>query len=193
MEENFKNIKTEEIEIQFLDSKFDKNLQFQIFNLLILCNNEFIPPLSSHEFTTQTNLFSKGENSNNKKTPLNYFKNLLNQHLLVATHKNYIIGFMSFKKDYTCDYISNENLPNLYVSTVIVNPNYRGKGITKLFYKKLTETFSYHSIITRTWSSNVRHLKILNSLGFKNTAIIKNDRGENIDTVFYTLTPNTNL
>ncbi|MBQ8425251.1 MAG: GNAT family N-acetyltransferase [Clostridia bacterium] len=189
------NINIEDIEIKYLNKVTDKSFKFQILNLLILSDKEFIPALSSRESTTQTNLSgnSQNENTNKNVIPYNYYKNILNQSMLVATFENYIIGFMSFKKNYTCEHISEEFLPNLYVSTVIVNSNYRGKGITKLFYKKLNELFFDHHIFTRTWSTNAGHLKILNSLGFKNTVCLKNDRGENIDTVYYMWNANKKL
>lgn len=186
---------TKEITFELFEKLTNERYKQEILELLTLCDHEFIPALSSRESTTQSNLSDNSQrNSDSKNTiPYEYFKNLLNQYMLVATINYKVVGFMSFKLNYTCEHISETFLPNLYVSTVIVNPNCRGKGITKLFYKKLNEEFFDHYIFTRTWSSNIGHLKILNSIGFENTVTIKNDRGENIDTVYYMWNSNSKL
>ena len=122
-----------------------------------------------------------------------YFNNLMNQEIIVAIENGELVGFMSFKFNYVCDYIKEEFLPNVYVSTVIVNPKFRGKGITKLFYKFINNNFQDYHIFTRTWSTNIGHLKILQTLNFEQIVSIKNDRGVGIDTVYYHLSSNVNL
>ena len=41
------------------------------------------------------------------------------------------------------------------------------------------------NIATRTWSANYAHIHILDILGFKLVQRILNNRGPNIDTVYY--------
>lgn len=177
----------EELKIELFSNLKDKNLKEEILKILTKCDKEFIPALSSRESTTQTDLSGGKNNKETDETvvPYQYFKNLLSQQILIATIKEKVVGFMSFRQNFSCEYISKEYLPNLYVSTVIVDPVCRGKGITKYFYKKLNEIFFNHYIFTRTWGTNAGHLKILNSLGFELIKTIKDDRGKGIDTVYY--------
>ena len=46
------------------------------------------------------------------------------------------------------------------------------------------------NIATRTWSTNYAHMHILNNLGFKLVQRDINDRGPNIDSVYYLKKPN---
>jgi hypothetical protein len=45
------------------------------------------------------------------------------------------------------------------------------------------------NIATRTWSTNFSHMHILDKLGFKLVQRDLDDRGVNIDTVYYLKTP----
>ena len=179
----------DKINIELWQNYDDEKIRNQLLDLLIISDKEFVPALSSRESTTQTNLLGSNEDKkdegNSIKIPYSYFNNLFNQEIIIATENDKLIGFMSFKKNYVCKNIPDKFLPNVYVSTVIVNPNHRGKGITRLFYKFINKNYKDCHIFTRTWSTNVGHLKILTSLGFNQTLSIKNDRGNGIDTVYY--------
>ena len=176
----------DKILIKAIEDYNDEIIQRDLLELLVISDKEFVPALSSRESTTQTNLLGDNNNKNSEtKIPYSYFNNLLNQEIIVAIEDDKLAGFMSFKTNYVCDNIKEEFLPNVYVSTVIVNPNFRGRGITKLFYKFINSNYQGYHIFTRTWSTNIGHLKILKSLGFNQTLLIKDDRGEGIDTVYY--------
>lgn len=70
-----------------------------------------------------------------------------------------------------------------YVSTIIVDREYRKHELATQFYHELFKLFDL--ITTRTWSINYGHLNILQKLDFKLVKRISNDRGENIDTVYF--------
>ena len=62
----------------------------------------------------------------------------------------------------------------------------RGKGLTQKMYDFLfNNLYANSNIFTRTWSTNFAHLKILTKFGFELIKTIPNDRGENIDTVYF--------
>ena len=160
-----------------------------ILELLSLCDHEFVPALSARSSTTQANLLPGQKSS---KIPEAYFENIINQNNFLAIEDNKVIGFMSFKINYVCENISTEYSPNIYVTTIIVHPNFRHQGIAGKFYDSLMKKFKHHYIFTRTWSTNSGHLRILNVLKFHQHCYLSNDRGPGIDTVYYRFDPNKN-
>ena len=77
-------------------------------------------------------------------------------------------------------------MPNIYLSTLVLSAESRGKGITKKLYAHLfNELYPEKNIFTRTWSTNAPHIKILDYFGFDEMVRIKNDRGNGIDTVYF--------
>ncbi len=102
-----------------------------ILELLSLCDQEFVPALSARTSTTQINLSSENKVS---KIPEAYFNNIINQNNFLAIEKGKVIGFMSFKLNYVCENISTDYSPNVYVTTIIVHPQYRHQGIAGNFY-----------------------------------------------------------
>ncbi len=154
----------------------------EILAMLREGDEEFVPPLSVRSSTTQADLNS-GEKVNGGV--LNYFEALKRQRILVATEQEKLIAFVSFKEDYICEKIGRNTLPNIYVSTLLVRPDGRGKGLTRKMYTVLFDAYAHANIYTRTWSTNIAHIKILSSFGFEPLCILENDRGEGIDTVYF--------
>lgn len=148
-------------------------------NLLEKYDKAFIPALSQRNSTTQQTLVN---NDNSTETSIDeYLNNLLEQSFILAIHNEELVGFMSFIEDKELPYGTQS--PSNYVSTVIVDESFRGQGLTKQFYREMMRFKK--PITTRTWSSNHSHIAILKSLGFENVKTLLNDRGENIDTVYY--------
>ena len=175
--------------IKLLSKITNATFQEDIWNLLVMCDHEFVPPLSSRGSTTQADLdVTEMENA----IPKEYFKNILSQNNLVAIEDGHVVAFMSFKKNYVCENIASEYAPNLYVTTIIVHPEFRHQGIAGKFYRSLMRTFKKHYIFTRTWSSNKGHLRILTQLGFHGHCYLADDRGPGIDTVYYRYEPKCN-
>ena len=81
--------------------------------------------------------------------------------------------------------IGEEDLPNIYISTLLVSPEGRGKGLTSKMYEILFAEYENANIFTRTWSTNEAHIKILSKFGFEAMLILKNDRGNGIDTIYF--------
>lgn len=157
-----------------------------VYRLLDQAEAEFIPALSTRESTSQRNLEpveAEGGSVNE------YFREMWKQQLLLAADENagkQLAGFMSYKDDYHLQ-LSGRDVESLYVSTVVVAPEFRGHGITVRFYRELQRLADEVKlpIVTRTWSTNHAHLHILNKVGFALAERLENDRGAGIDTVYY--------
>ena len=92
---------------------------------------------------------------------------------------------MSYRPRYVCEDLE-DNIETNYVTTIIVEEEQRGKGITTTFYKTLFARLDpTDTVTTRTWSTNNDHIHVLMKLGFDMVKSIEDSRGEGIDTVYY--------
>lgn len=174
------------MEVRILDIKEQQTIYGDAYKLLVAADNEFIPPLSSRSSSTQQTL----SNHTKRADGINqYFEQLKEQRFVVAFENEKLIAFVSYKENYNCAEIPNSELPNIYITTLIVSHTERGKGVTKSLYNKLFGEYKNVNIFTRTWSTNIAHTKILENYGFEILKIIENDRGNGIDTVYYKKAP----
>ena len=154
-----------------------------LYELLEASDVEFFPPLSSRSSTTQSTLKPSVSAQNGVRA---YYNQMIKQNILCAHDSGKIAGLVSYIENYSCDAIGNSELPNIYVSTVIVSPEYRGQKLTARMYSHLFDViFPDHLVFTRTWSTNFAHTRILSSFGFIEHLRLENDRGVGIDTVYY--------
>lgn len=168
--------------MQFCLLNGEQKCQYKQRLLQILADNDtaFVPPLSQRTGTTQTDFQTAGGSI------CAYFDKMMQQSILAISLEGQIVGFVSFVENMSIDVISGPLLPNIYISTVVLMPEARGKGITKKVYNHLfNERYPERNVFTRTWSTNFAHIKILNSFGFQELKRIPNDRGAGIDTVYY--------
>lgn len=166
----------------------DERQLSDILELLTLCDTEFIPPLSSRNSTTQSDL---GPGEKHTAVPTEYFLHICGQSMFVAEDKGHIVAFMSFRKNYVREEIPPVFSPNVYITTIIVHHDYRNRGITNSFYRRLFAKFRSYHIFTRTWSANHSHIRILSSLKFYEHCRKEDDRGPGIDTIYYHHVPTT--
>ena len=157
----------------------DAFLLAQLKELLILGDKEFVPPLSSRSSTTQQGLAKAGDQGGIDA----YFEEMKKQCFVLAMEGDRMGGFMSFKIDHVGAHIP-EGI-NLYASTSVVHPDFRGQGLMTGFYKEMIRAFPERPVYTRTWHENAGHLKVLGRLGFECLALLENDRSEGIHTVYY--------
>ncbi len=151
----------------------------EIWNLLKAADREFVPPLSERRDTTQEAL---APGAASEGTPRAYFEKMLTQRFLCVSEKKKVIGFMTYIPEHTLE-LSDGDVVCEYISTIVVDKNYRNQGITALMYQKMME--KHKRLGTRTWSLNDAHLHLLKKMGFSCVNTIPNDRGEGIDTVYY--------
>lgn len=161
-----------------------RNYGTEIRRLLEATQDEFVPPLSTREGTTQTEGLDQQQNDALEE----YYRDCLDQSFIIAHDGEDVYGFLSFRPGYAIEELG-EYTPSAYVSTIIVDPEHRREGYARQMYLELLtdvpESVSEPYVTTRTWSTNDRHLQLLDELGFELLARLEDDRGNGIDTVYY--------
>ena len=178
------------IKIIFVE-KLNKMQEREVWELLKKSDHDFLPPLSA-----RTNTVHKlaGYNSNEKVSegPVKYFEEIKKENFLLILNNGKIEGFMSFIKDYPLEFDQGTVIVD-YITTILIDSNCRNKGYTKKLYDVILTERKETNKATRTWSTNFTHIHILDKLGFKLAQRDLNDRGPNIDTVYYLKTPSGNI
>ena len=168
------------MELQYFDSAAECGYAEDIQALLVLADKEFIPPLSARDSSTQSDLTSSTAVSDGAR---DYYNAMAGQPVAVAVENGRCYGFMAFKRDYVCQYY--QKTPNLYASTCVVHPDARGKGLMQGFYQTVIDLFPQCNLYTRTWHTNISHLKVLDRLGFSLLVRLPDHRGPGTDTVYF--------
>jgi len=157
-------------------------MQADVLRLLQTVDAEFYPPLSARHGTTQTDFVDDHVHT----SIWNYFSQMLHQMTITATVGGRLAGLMSI----ICGYNLPEariHPPSYYVSTVAVEPQFRRNGIAASLYQALFDfAVRPSTVATRTWSTNLSHLALLQKDGFEVTLRRVGDRSPNIDTVYLT-------
>ena len=166
------------MQIQLFEKLEDQKYLEQLYVLLEGADREFIPPLSSRSSTTQQTLSGSGGNG-----VADYYNELKQQAFVLALDGDRLAGFMSFRFDHSCDH--SPGFPNLYASTCVVSPDYRGHGLMRDFYTEMIRAYPDRILFTRTWEENKPHLRVLEKLGFRQSARLENHRGPGIHTVYF--------
>ncbi len=169
------------MEIRILSREEQEQIYAPAYGMLEAADEEFVPPLSSRSSSTQQNFSKREKGSSIEK----YFEQLKEQRFAAVFEEGNLIAFVSYRENYTCSHIPPEELPNIYLSTLVVSPDARGKGVTTALYGKLFSAYGNVSVFTRTWSTNIAHIKILQKYGFGVHKVLENDRGNGIDTVYF--------
>lgn len=154
----------------------------EIYYILNHCDNEFVPSLSSRKSFNQTSF----DECNEKSSLQDYFSSLFadDKKFVICYNDNKIVGFISY--GIISPLSEYKNL--YYISTVCVLVNYRNQGVASSMYKTLfedTKILNKRGIYTRTWSTNVSHIRLLYSLGFAKIKELVNDRGRGISTIYF--------
>lgn len=170
------------MEIKILEKNECEKFYGEILEMLIAGDDEFVPPLSARNSTTQKNLKGSEKKPNGI---LSYFEEMKKQRIMVATEENKLIAFLSFRENFINEKITEDDTPNIYISTLIVHPEGRGRRLTQTMYSILFDTYKDVNIFTRTWSTNAAHIRILSKFSFETLCTIENDRGKGIDTVYF--------
>ena len=169
------------MEIRILDQTEQESIYADAYAMLAAADHEFVPPLSARNSSTQQDLTGSAANG----SVALYFENLKSQRFAAAFEDGELIAFVSYRENYFCPQISPEDAPNIYLSTLVASPAARGKGITKALYSKLFSEYENSYVFTRTWSTNIAHIKILRYFGFETLTVLENDRGNGIDTIYF--------
>jgi ribosomal protein S18 acetylase RimI-like enzyme len=156
----------------------------EIVRLLVLTDKDFFPPLSSRTSTTQEHFALEAISQNADRTIYSYFQALLKQCFIIASADNEAKAFLSYKKNHVASDVDVLG-KNAYVSTICVDPEYRGIGITSRFYDTLEADKNNQLVYTRTWSENHTHISLLKKREYELILEIADDRAAGISTVYY--------
>ena len=104
----------------------DPDEQRQLYDLLIECDGDFVPPLSFRRSTTQAALSGSEHNPDGVR---DYFNALIAQHVVLCAGNGRIVGFLSFRPEYTCGALS-DGATYCYLSTMAVSHACRGQHIS---------------------------------------------------------------
>ena len=170
--------------------KLSEKQEKEVWEIMKNSDKDFIPPLSARVDTTHKfSGINQGRNEINNEGPIKYFEEIKKESFVLVLNNGKIEGFMSFIKEYSLETDGGNEICD-YITTIIIDSNSRNKGYTKKMYYVILNERKEKKLATRTWSTNYSHLHILDTLGFKLVQRDINDRGENIDTVYYLRNPN---
>lgn len=163
----------------------DRKEKEEIRQLLEMCDQDFVPPLSHRNSTSQTNWAETEEKTDGIAE---YLENICSQHVVLWKEEGVVRAFMTWKDHFNCENL--EAYPDsCYLTTLCVWPDYRGQGISEVMYaeaeKDIAAKFPGSRITLRTWSTNGAQEHILDKLGYSLVRRLKDDRGEGIDTVYF--------
>lgn len=178
---------------EYVGKVTDEKEKQQIWELLCECDQEFWPPLSARNSSVQKDLRggapAEEQTGGTVQKPTVYFDEMIGQEFILAFDEDgNVAGFMTFKKDYTCDALRDFGT-SLYITTICVKKELRRQHIMSGLYDCMETTAAKACgcprISTRTWSENEAHMKGLQHRGYRLLAVLKDDRGPRIDTVYY--------
>ncbi|MCD8150247.1 MAG: GNAT family N-acetyltransferase [Clostridiales bacterium] len=176
--------------IEYKGNMLNETEKSQIWEILCQCDEDFYPPLSARNSSSQKQL--KGADGSSMKKngePIVYYEEMIRQNFVLAyADDGKVVGFMTFKKDYICEALENFGT-SLYITTICVRSECRGQHIMDALYhhmeNEVTRECGCEKVSTRTWSLNTAHLHELSRRGYDVVAVLKDDRGEGVDTVYF--------
>ena len=146
-----------------------------VYDILVECDDDFVPPLSYRAGTKQTDWTHKGATHEGVR---DYFDTVMQQHVLLWKRDGEVIAFMSFRPHGSV----------CYLSTLCVRHACRGQGLSPKIYRAAQQWAREHGgeiTVLRTWSTNAAQMHLMGKLGYVEKARLKDDRGPGVDTVYY--------
>ena len=164
-----------------IKTNLSKSEKQGIYNILNMCDNDFIPPLSSRD-----SFKDKSFNTNSKSTTIyKYYKSLIDSNTI------YAIAYDKTDNTIIALSVLEEGVDNsLYLSTICVLLNYRNQGICRKLLETIINyayTNKYTKIHTRTWSTNIIQKAILEKMGFQYVHTEKELRTKEVYSLYYDL------
>ncbi|MBN1466159.1 GNAT family N-acetyltransferase [candidate division KSB1 bacterium] len=171
------------ISVQLADTT-DPEISATVWQLVKMCDEEFVPPLRSRDSTIAGHLSTSLTGS---EEPVSYFDMLKSQHLLIARFSPSVVGFLSFRHDHVA--AEWAGFPSNYITTICVHKDHRRKGVGAALYRtileRLPDALTSHYTTTRTWDGNEGHIQLLRSMGFQLVRHVVNDRGGGIGSSYW--------
>lgn len=176
--------------IEYKGTELNEVEKSQIWEILCQCDEDFYPPLSARNSSSQKQLKEEDGSSMEKNgEPTVYFEEMIRQDFILAYADNgKVVGFMTFKKDYICEALEPFGA-SLYITTICVRNECRGQHTMDALYdhmeNEVTSECGCEKVSTRTWSLNTAHLHELRRRGYSEIAVLKDDRGEGVGTIYF--------
>lgn len=175
-----------EFTFKYIGNEITDEIREGLWNLVCICDNDFVPPLSARESTYQQS-FTPIEGN---VKPVNYFKELCKQDFVLAYDGDLMVGFLTFRQHYVCEHLAPIE-ESLYMTTMCILPEMRGNGLSSALYSYVEHTeaprLGYKYVTTRSWSTNGAQMHSLPKRGYKLVKTLKDDRGPGVDTVYFAL------
>lgn len=153
-------------------------------DILREANNEFVPPIE----TPPEEMKSEDVRKDGRYTIDGYVEEALKNRFIMAFKGNKLVGFLEFLHGYTSPHLRGY-CPCNYEFTIVVRKGHRREGIGTSMYKEsmrgLPEDLKLPYIATRTWSTNIAHIDLLEKLGFVKVKQIDEDRVGGVHTVYF--------
>ncbi len=156
-----------------------------LWQLLVAADDEFVPSLSSRGEEAGERLVTDVPGASSG--PCGYFDEIRSHWIIFSLTDQRIVGMMSFIPHYSNDILCDWS-PCSYLSTLIVDKPYRRCGVARRLYEYLIEhsrKIGDRAVTTRTWSTNVGHLVLLDDLRFVPAKIIPDHRAPGVDTIYF--------
>ena len=112
------------MEFCLLNDSQKENNKEALLEILTQNDTAFVPPLSQRTGTTQTH-FGQRHNPNGVA---DYLNQMLTQQIVGVFLECKLVGFISYIENREAEGFC---LPNIYLSTLVLQPETRGMGITK--------------------------------------------------------------
>ena len=170
--------------------KINKQQENAVWDILKRKDKDFVPPLSARDDSIEDIGYNQEKPEKTEKIgkiqegPIGFFEDIKKDSFLFIIDNGKIEGFLSYKKDYPLE-VDQGTIICDYITTILIDSHCRNKGYTKKMYNIILDERKDKHLATRTWSTNFAHVHIVGTLGFKLAHRIINDRGPNIDTVYF--------
>ena len=156
----------------------------EIWQVLVECDKDFVPPLSSRSGTTAKTLSTEGLWGG----PTSYFDEVMQQYNLLAHYKGELAGLLSLIPHHEDTDLLADWSPSTYISTIAILPPYRRHGLGKALYESvfaLSPDLASPYVTLRSWSTNVGNLDLLAELDFTEVVRLPDHRGPGVDTIYF--------
>lgn len=160
----------------------DPNLHLQLKELLLLCNEDFIPPLSENRRT-------RPDQSIGELIDLYIAEKDLQHHYLLAVEDDRLIGFTNFETDVKLKHFPDQP-KGVHVDTSCVHPDFRNRQVGQAlyaFFEELVPTVTDNLFSTRsTWETNHRQIHLFEKTGYQRLGAVWNSPNSLMQSVYYT-------
>lgn len=177
----------DEWKIVFIGVPKQEKEKREVWELLLKCDQDFVPPLSQRKSSAQK-MWNEQSMNHGEEGPKAYFNEMILQQFVFLRINQKLVGFMTFKNKENSVEVPHPLVTN-YITTLCIDPAYRGRHLAERLYSyiehKLPKEVAAPCLTLRTWSTNDAQLHLLEKRGYICYKRLLNDRKEGIDTLYF--------